>query len=193
MLCLGVRWSGWKGALLGSALVSIVTVTSRPALAQAPADAPAAELVALEKQLDEDLVACGSDDCTIACQALESMIRSAERICALEPGPRCAAARDKVATAKRRVRPRCPECASAAEVGEGTEETQPLPAPPADEPDLDEEQYAGEAAGPPPADQGAGCAACTLGGRGDRGGLTWLLLATGLGLLRRGRRRARRR
>jgi hypothetical protein len=39
------------------------------------------------------------------------MRRAAERICILEPGPRCDAARSKVHDAERRVAQACPECA----------------------------------------------------------------------------------
>ncbi|NUP12020.1 MAG: hypothetical protein HOW73_38730 [Polyangiaceae bacterium] len=47
--------------------------------------------------------------CESACDALASMRRAAERICALEES-RCAAARERVTRAAERVRTRCTEC-----------------------------------------------------------------------------------
>ncbi len=53
--------------------------------------------------------------CSIACRALASMRRSADRLCELAPSaspdaPRCDDARERVGKAERRVRERCPGC-----------------------------------------------------------------------------------
>jgi len=57
------------------------------------------------------------DACSIACRALASMRRSADRVCALAPSaspdaPRCDDAKDRVTKAERRVRERCPGCSA---------------------------------------------------------------------------------
>jgi hypothetical protein len=64
----------------------------------------------LEKQLTDEVASLSTSDCNLACRALASIRRAAERICALEPGPRCDAARVKVAESTRRVREACPAC-----------------------------------------------------------------------------------
>lgn len=53
-----------------------------------------------------------ADPCTIACQALASMRRSADRLCDLSShgGPRCDEARARVTRAAGRVKERCPAC-----------------------------------------------------------------------------------
>lgn len=58
------------------------------------------------------------DSCSIACRALASMRRSADRVCELAPSaspdaPRCDDAKERVTKAERRVRERCASCASA--------------------------------------------------------------------------------
>jgi len=52
--------------------------------------------------------------CVLACRALESMERSAERLCSLagEQDQRCATVRDRVLAARRLVRQWCPDCQS---------------------------------------------------------------------------------
>ncbi|MCC6217450.1 MAG: hypothetical protein IT376_21515 [Polyangiaceae bacterium] len=63
---------------------------------------------ALAAQLAE---APGRDRCELACRALGSLERSADRICQLDGGgPRCRAARDRVADARARVRAACGAC-----------------------------------------------------------------------------------
>lgn len=53
-----------------------------------------------------------ADPCFIACSALGSMQRSAERVCSLagEDDTRCVGARDRVASATARVSAACPAC-----------------------------------------------------------------------------------
>lgn len=65
-----------------------------------------------ETELAERLSAApGRDRCEHACRALESLERSADRICELDgDGPRCRAARDRVADARARVRTACGAC-----------------------------------------------------------------------------------
>lgn len=93
------RWAA--GAATGIMLVSV------PALADAGA---ADDVRTLEQQLTDEHSALSTADCSAACRALSSIRRAAERICALEPGPRCDAAREKAADATRRVREACPDC-----------------------------------------------------------------------------------
>jgi len=79
------------------------------------ADAGEAEDVrTLEKQLDDEHAALSTSDCYVACRALTSIRRAADKICALEPGPRCESAREKAEDATKRVRAACPDCAIAA-------------------------------------------------------------------------------
>src|SRR5262245_19151256 len=90
------------------ALVSVAFATlSLPvtALAQAPPDAATApdaattmeqEVSELEAQIEREDVSLATGDCASACAALASMRRAAERLCALDPGPKCSAARANV-------------------------------------------------------------------------------------------------
>jgi MYXO-CTERM domain-containing protein len=135
---------------------SLLTLAS-PALAQvsSAADAGAAdEIAAIQKQLARDFEALSSGDCAVACQALASMQRSTDRLCALDPGPPCSEARAKLADAENRVRNACPDCAVAVdrkppEAAPGATPTAAnAPAPPAEAPG------------------GGGCAGCTVGGDG---------------------------
>jgi hypothetical protein len=72
------------------------------------------EAAALAVEIDEAHTTLSTDDCAAACRALASIRRAAERLCALEPGPRCAEARTKEESATERVRSACPDCALAA-------------------------------------------------------------------------------
>ena len=70
----------------------------------ASADAFGEESVeTLQKQQQDELAALSTQDCVIACKALASIRRAADRICALESGPRCIDARAKADDAQRRV------------------------------------------------------------------------------------------
>jgi MYXO-CTERM domain-containing protein len=66
---------------------------------------------ALMAQLDRDYAQALASDCALACKALESMRRSADRLCQLDPGDRCARAKQKVDSASTRVKATCPACA----------------------------------------------------------------------------------
>jgi len=95
--------------------------------------APADEIRALGAQIAAALDAHG---CAVACDALGSMTRAADRLCALDPGPACDDARARVRDAQRRVQAACPECAL---VGDSTSppvqaarpDERPAPSPPA--------------------------------------------------------------
>jgi hypothetical protein len=97
------------------------------------ADAGAGDEVAtLEAQLATEHAALATSDCAAACRALGSIRRAADKICALEPGARCDAARSKADDATRRVREACPDCSLAlAPLDEDTRERAASPAPPA--------------------------------------------------------------
>ena len=83
--------------------------------------APRTTFARSSKQLDDEHAALSTSDCYVACRALTSIRRAADKICALEPGPRCDSAREKADDATRRVRAACPDCAIAA--------APPMPAP----------------------------------------------------------------
>jgi hypothetical protein len=74
----------------------------------------AEDIDTLEKQLREEHAALSTQDCVTACKALASIRRAADRICALEQGPRCSDARAKADDAQRRVQAACPDCQIAA-------------------------------------------------------------------------------
>ena len=132
----------------------------------ASADAFGEESVeTLQKQQQDELAALSTQDCVIACKALASIRRAADRICALESGPRCIDARAKADDAQRRVQAACPDCQLAANKPK------------------DEERRAaetGQGAGekpmaknaPPSADRGSrGCGSCSTPGTTDPGDL----------------------
>jgi hypothetical protein len=165
----------------------ILIATQAAAQGADPAADPAAETSSLEQELDaqrsKGLEAVAAGDCDLACSALESMRRAAERICELEPGPRCSAARDKVSAATRRVRAACPDCDAAREeaaVEPDADAAEPTPAQRAD---------AAGAQRPPEAAPEGGCAACRIGGVAPVRAPSWLALLPALALACR--RRAR--
>lgn len=69
------------------------------------------EIDALHARLGQEL---STHACDEACRALASMRRAAERLCALDSGPRCVEARSRCDGAAAQVREVCPECAIAA-------------------------------------------------------------------------------
>jgi hypothetical protein len=174
--------------------VSCVALVATLALANAAAaqDAGRGEIPALEAELARAASALATGACAVACPALASMKRAADRICALEPGPRCDAARAKVREAQRRVEEACPDCitrdheapsqakADESKVRREKEE----PAPPAQPPPAE------------PASQMAprrgGCASCEVGvSRELPRGLGAALVMLALALRRRRGARAR--
>jgi MYXO-CTERM domain-containing protein len=135
-----------------------------------------------------------TNDCVAACEALASMQRAADRLCELEPGPRCEDARADVDAARDRVSRACPDCVAARAKEERRQEA-------ADEPDLLEQERVDEdmaseptstvspGAAPPAEEARGGCAACAVGSPRQDGSaalLAWLGLA--LAALRRRRR-----
>ena len=163
-----------RSSLVSIASLALVLGLSGSALAQQAGDAGAGAsdttaVAALEAQIDRDLKALSTEGCAVACRALASMQRLVERLCALEGGPRCNAARAKMRDAESRVRTACPECGMAANApAVKPSEPSPPPAPPVEERPA---QKAGRAApdepGEKPVDVNAapkrgGCAGCTV-------------------------------
>jgi MYXO-CTERM domain-containing protein len=94
-------------------VLGLLLLSSTDALAQGLATGPKDDLASLEKSLAAEATALSTSDCATACRALASIRRAADKICALDPGDRCAAGRAKADEATRRVRDACPECAIA--------------------------------------------------------------------------------
>ena len=110
------RWSLCGALALWLCLLTLISPAQAQQPKPSPAKAeqaepaaeraePASEMDTLEAELDSfagrtDELA---SDCTAACEALASMQRAASRICELDSGPRCAAARDKVERTRRRL------------------------------------------------------------------------------------------
>lgn len=126
------------------------------------ADAGATDDVdALLETLQQNYSTLSTQDCATACRAYASIRRAADKICGLEPGPRCADARSKADDAQRRVQAACPDCPIAA-------------APPREEERraARTEAQTGTAEDQESAPRKGGCASCsTPGGRpsGDSG------------------------
>ena len=158
-------------------LASILLVIGLPAPAAAEPD----ELKALEDEIARDETALSTEGCAVACQAFSSMQRAADRLCALDPGARCAAARAKVKDAAGRVRASCPEC------GIGSVEPSPIASGRGSAERVEED--APPNASPPP--KGGGCAGCNVGD-GERGtaGVIASVLAWALARWRRRRKSA---
>jgi len=183
-----------------AALLWIALLLTTPQVWAQSSAASSSEVDALEAELDKELAELSTADCALACAALESMSRSAERICQLAPGARCQAARDKVSSATQRVRDACPDCAAATHEDDRFRQEQTAPAEPTpselelagkgDDDDDDEKKSKSAPSSAPPAEDAssAGCAACAIGQRSDdRGAALLLLCALGLALLRRRR------
>jgi hypothetical protein len=131
----------------------------------------------LEKQLADELSTLSTSDCNLACRALASIRRAAERICALEPGPRCDAARAKATDATRRVQEACPECAVEQTAGPRAKK-----ATKAEEITTSAAPVAESARAEPK----GGCRSCSTASGSNRLGFGWLaLLASGAFALRR--------
>lgn len=146
-------------------------------------DASKEDVTTLEQTLAAEHAALSTTDCTSACRALASIRRAADKICALDPTDRCAAARAKADDATRRVREACPDCAIA---------SAPLPAPPRDEPAYAKKGADApapttvEASAPPSESRRGGCAGCEATGAapGDLAGAA-LVVAALVRVLRR--------
>ena len=159
-------------------LIVIAASWSASAAAQgipSPDAGGADEVTSLEQQLARDYDALSTADCAVACQALGSMHRAADRLCGLDPGPRCSGARTKVADAENHVRQACPDCPIGAETS------------------VDEKHSAEPAAAPPPeAPSSENCAKCAIADEeGVYPGAFAASLALAAWLTRRHRRRDR--
>jgi hypothetical protein len=135
------------------------------------------EIRALDGQI---AAALSTRSCVVACEALGSMARAADRLCALEPGPRCDEARARVSDAQRRVQEACPECAIGGRTSPPVQASEAPPAPPPPAP-VAEMVAVGKR---------GGCAGCVVGGDGVPDGSALAALGA-LAVL--ARRRSRRR
>jgi MYXO-CTERM domain-containing protein len=88
----------------GAAVAIVVVMTLS---ANAFADEEVESLLA---RLNDEHAALSTQDCVTACKAYASIRRAADKICGLEPGPRCADAQAKADDAQRRVQAACPDC-----------------------------------------------------------------------------------
>jgi MYXO-CTERM domain-containing protein len=185
-----------------------LTLAAGPAWAQTPKPQGSSltELVdSMMGELDAKLDALDTNNCGAACEAIASMRRAAERICELEPGPRCDAARAKVEGARKKVLAACPSCAAAsgkATTVTGEPEPKPKPSPAKKQEqkdakpslDLDNEQERAtrpaEPSRPPPAaPSDGGCAPCAVGTSSEPGArAAWLMLLGAVIAWRRRRR-----
>jgi MYXO-CTERM domain-containing protein len=148
-----------------------------PSVVQAQTADAGTDLAAAQAEVDQDYAQAMASDCALACKALGSMKRATLRLCALDPGDRCAAAQQKLQAATAHVRASCPECAE----------------------ELNEAPIGGKTTTPATADvqvlaaqesvqKRGGCAGCTMTSSARDGALP-LGLAVLLGLLLRSRRR----
>jgi hypothetical protein len=131
------------------------------------ADAGAGDDVdSLSKQLQQEYATLSTHDCAIACKAYASIRRAADRICGLEPGPRCNDARSKADDAQRRVQAACPDCQIAAAPAPGKEDERRAvqAAPPT-------ESKTGGSADSESAPRKGGCASCSTPGEKPIGDL----------------------
>jgi MYXO-CTERM domain-containing protein len=167
-------------ALVG-ALFAAGVVVFHPAAAWA-APGLEADAGALLEEVDRDYADTLASDCSTACRALDSMRRSVERLCAMDPGDRCLSARAKLAEATRHVRASCPLCEQT------LDRPEPATAPPPPPPTTASNSAAYEEAAP---EKRGGCASCaTATTRGDAG---WVpSLAAALFILLRHRRKKKR-
>jgi len=201
-------------------VVTLLSAVGAPVRAQetatltTAAEARAA-IAGAQSDLD-DALAQTTVDCAVACTALASMQRSAERLCELEPGPRCDEVRERVETARGRVAERCPTCEALREAAgpkQPASDPHPEPPPGNDRIEVDDDkpkpkaasattkskddeplqsvavtgESASSPAGAPPSEESTGgCAACHLGGANDPRGL-WALALAGLALALRRR------
>ena len=155
--------------------VLLLVLAPSAALAQT-ADA-GTDLAAAQEEVDQDYAQAMASDCALACKALGSMNRATQRLCALDPGARCAAAQQKLQSATAHVRASCPDCAEEQNEAPVDGKKTTVPAP-------DTQVYAAEVS----VQKRGGCAGCTTTSAGRDGALP-LALAVLLGLLLRSRRR----
>ena len=168
--------------VLSVTLAMCLAVAARTARAQVAVDGGSdggRETDTLQLEIERDWGALQNADCATACRALDSMRRAAERLCALEPGDRCAKAQQRVKDAGDRVRATCPACAA-----NGKEEEANAPPTPT-QPGAAQAPENVEAA-----PRRGGCAGCAVGEHdAGAGAVAASLAALGLALLRRRQRR----
>lgn len=155
------------------ALVLFFLLAAAPVSAQTEAESAWSEV----QQRAAEVAA--TQDCRVACRALESLSRATKKLCDIGPD-HCEEARAKLRDATARVRATCPECEVKTTVE--PKATNPPPAPPS---------YAGsdtvakeEAAAP---SKSGGCAGCGIASRAE-GSIGLLALAL-LALRRKKNRR----
>jgi len=170
------------------ALFLLLAIFPATAFAQLPNGGSAArdggsDVDSVVAEIDRDLAQAQSSDCDTACRALDSMRRATERLCAMDPGDRCARARQKLADATAHVRSACPSCPQAAQqTFPESEKAEEAPAPSGNAAVAEETVQK----------KSGGCGGCTLGSAdGGTHGAAWLL-GLALLLLRRGRPASRR-
>lgn len=125
---------------------------------------PSQDVDSILKELQQDYSALSTQDCVTACKAYASIRRAADKICGLEPGPRCNDARAKADDAQRRVKDACPDC-HLASAPKKEDEFRAKPAPPA-EPQAAPGGTAVEAESAP---RKGGCASCSTPGEKPAG------------------------
>jgi MYXO-CTERM domain-containing protein len=149
--------------------VLVAAITSLSLFSTVAASA-ADEVTTLETQLKKETTELSTSDCAAACKALASIRRAADRICSLEPGPRCEAAHAKAEDATKRVRDACPECAIAQVPSYEEDKKAATPAPAPAEPPMAKNEAAEAPRG--------GCRNCaTSSGTPDRGDFAVFALA----------------
>src|SRR5438067_9060264 len=89
-----------RGRVKARVVVLCLLVAANASASDAGADDPDELARYVAKQGE----ALSTDDCTSACNALASMRRATDRLCALDPGARCREARRIVDDAARKVR-----------------------------------------------------------------------------------------
>ena len=157
--------------------LGVLLLMLAPSAALAQTVDAGSDLAAAQAEVDQDYAQAMASDCALACKALGSMKRATQRLCALDPGARCAAAQQKLQAASAHVRASCPDCAEElSETAVGGK--MPMAPPP------DTQVYAAEAS----VQKRGGCAGCTTTSGGRDGALP-LALTLLLGLLVRSRRR----
>jgi len=123
------------------------------------------ELTTLERDLAREADALSTSDCAVACRALASIRRAADRICALDPDTRCAAARAKAAEAAEAVRRACPACAidpAPTPTPTPTPMAKPVPQQEHARKADDGESSVSTASAPPAESRRGGCAGCAV-------------------------------
>jgi MYXO-CTERM domain-containing protein len=166
-------------------LVPLLLAMPAPALAQPAGQGAEAEVLFAE--VEQDYASALSADCTTACRALDSISRATEHLCAIDPGDRCARARQRLADASAHVHATCPACAAPREEGPAkhaevpAQSPTPPPPPPPAAPAAEEEVRVSKR---------GGCAGCSTSQK-DIDPPGWI--AAGIALLAFVRARSRRR